>query len=134
MMIPKRRKAARRGMAALELALMAPVLCFICMATVDYARLFYARSTIADCARNGALYGSDSSFASSTSFTSIQQAALADASNLSPAPTVQSATDATGTSWVQVTVTYTFSSLVTYPGIPATTTLTRTSRMAITPP
>ena len=95
----------RAGAAAVELVLMLPMLGFVCLATIDYSRLFYAWATLADCARNGALFASDSSFATSTTFTTVQQAALADASNLSPSPTIASASgvDSGGNSYVEVT-------------------------------
>ena len=47
--LPKRRAAA-----AVELAIMLPVLCLICMIAVDYSRLFYDWAIIADAARSGA--------------------------------------------------------------------------------
>jgi Flp pilus assembly protein TadG len=129
------RVKSRGGAAAVELVLLLPVLCFIGLTSIDYSRLFYAWATLADCARNGALYASDPSFASSTNFTSIQQAALADASNLSPSPTVVSTTgnDSNGIAYVKVTVTYTFTTIVNYPGIPNSVTLTRALQMAATP-
>ena len=73
--------------------------------------------------------------ATSTGYTSVSQAALADATNLSPSPTVTSVlgTDSGGNSYVKVTVTYTFSTIGKYPGIPTSTTLTRSASMAITP-
>jgi Flp pilus assembly protein TadG len=115
---------------------MMPMLAFVCLATIDYARVFYAWSILADCARNGALYASDSAFATSTSYTTIQQAALADASNLSPAPTIASASgvDASGNSYVEVTASYTFTTLSSYPGIPTSVALSRKLRMVVTPP
>jgi hypothetical protein len=118
------------------------MLCFVGMITTDYSRLFYAWTTLADCSRNGALFGSYASsnspspFASATSsITTIQQAALADATNLSPSPTVTSATgtDSNGIAYVKVTVTYTFTTVINYPGIPNSVTLTRSLQMAATP-
>ena len=53
------RRAARpprRGMAAVELAFLLPLLVFACMAAVDFARVVYAMVTLQNCARNGALY------------------------------------------------------------------------------
>src|SRR4051794_26777014 len=85
----------RRGTASGELALLLPVLAFILVAAVDFARVFRAYTVVTWCARDGAVYGSGSS-TKSTDTTGIQTAALADASDLSPQPTVTSTTG-TGT-------------------------------------
>jgi Flp pilus assembly protein TadG len=126
----------RRGVAAAELAIVLTTLVFICIATCDCARSAYDAVTVANCARNGALYACDSSFASTTPYTSIQQAALADGGNLSPAPTVTSTTgtDASGNNYVTVTVSYPFQGIINYPGIPASFAISRTVRMAVSPP
>jgi Flp pilus assembly protein TadG len=133
-----RRKAAdgnrRRGAAAAELAIIvAPVLAFVLVAGTDFARLFYSYLTITSCARNGAIYYSMTP-SSSRSASQIQPAALADASGLSATPTVSSNTtgnDANGNPCVTVTVNYTFTTIVTYPGIPHTMNLSRTVEMRI---
>ncbi len=124
---------ARRGVAATELALMLPVLCFICMVITDYGRLFYALATLSDSARSGALYYATHAGATSSA---IQGAALADATNLSsPAPTITytSGTDSSGYSYVKVTATYTFTTISPYPGIPSTTVLSRSVIMMPNP-
>ncbi len=46
----------RRGLAAVELAVLLPMLVFMCMITIDFARVIYAATTLQNCARNGALY------------------------------------------------------------------------------
>jgi Flp pilus assembly protein TadG len=126
----------RRGLASAELAVVLSTLVFICVATCDYARSVYDAVTVANGARNGALYAADSAFAATTPYTSIQQAALADCGNLSPTPTVSSttSTDASGNNYVAVTVSYAFQSSVNYPGLPGSFTITRTVKMAISPP
>ncbi len=123
-------------MAALELALVLPPLILVFMGCVDYARVFYASVTIANCSRNGALYASDPVFAATTPYTTLAQAATADASNLSSTPAVSSATgtDASGSNYVDVTVSYTFQTIATYPGIPGSIAISRTTRMPIAPP
>jgi Flp pilus assembly protein TadG len=132
----RRSSPPRRGVATAELAVVLSTLIFICLATCDYARSMYAAVTVANCARNGALYACDAGFAAGTPYTSTQQAALADASGLTPAPTVSSATglDSTGNRYVDVTVSYNFQTTVNYPDIPNVVTITRTVRMAIAPP
>ena len=139
---PARRRAVgsgiggrRRAAAAVELAVMLPVFCYSCLIAIDYSRLFYAWATLADCAKNGAMYASDANFALSTPYLTAQQAALADATNLSPTPTVTTAVgvDALLNSYVEVNVSYTFSTISNYPGIPSSVPLSRKLRMYVTP-
>lgn len=124
---------SRRGAAVVELAVILPVLVLLFVVAVDYARIMHYAVTVANCARNGALYGRDPAAASESPFTSIQEAALADAANIRPAPTVSSKTgaDDKGQPYVDVTVTYVFHTLTNYPFIPSTVTLSRTVRMHV---
>jgi Flp pilus assembly protein TadG len=136
-MFSRARKGARsrrRGVAAVELAILLPVLAFLFVVAVDFARLFYFSLTVMNCARNGAMYGSDPAAAGQSAYKSIEEAALADASNLSPAPTVSSKTvsDANG-NHVEVTVTWQFSTVTQFPGVPGTVNLVRTVRMRQSP-
>jgi Flp pilus assembly protein TadG len=114
----------KRGVAATELALILPVLGFLCLLAIDYSRLFYTLATLSDCARAGAYYYATTSTATTTS---IQQAALNDASNLTPTPTVVSTTgtDSGGNVYVQVTVSTTFTTIANFPGITTSTVLSR---------
>ena len=125
--------SARRGAAAVELAILSPLLVFLGVAAVDFGRVFYDASIVANCARNGALYASDPLAASISSYSSLQAAALADATNLSPTPTVSSTTgtDSSGNSYVEVSVSYTFKTIFTYPGVPKTTVVVRKVRMGV---
>jgi Flp pilus assembly protein TadG len=139
-------RSRRRGAAAAELALAAPVLAFLLVATVDFGRFAYSYVTVTNCARNGAIYASSNSAAQAQSpYASVTLAAQADASNLSPLPTVASpqysttyngtysGTKPSGDGYVQVTVTWTFTTIVTYPGIPSTMNLSRTVTMRLIP-
>jgi Flp pilus assembly protein TadG len=127
----------RCGVAAVELAVFIPFLCFAFAVAVDYARVFYYTVTLDNCARNGAYYGSaDTTHALDTS--GIQSAARMDASNLSPLPTVSSTTDSsTNPTYVTVTVTYTYSTVTAFRAwffqIPSQTTLTRSVQMSVVP-
>jgi hypothetical protein len=110
-------------------------LMMICLAACDYARSVYATVTVANCARNGALYQCDPAFAATTPYTSLQAAVQADAGDLSPAPTASSTTgtDGNGNSYVTVTVTYPFQCLINYPAIPNSFTISRAVVMAVAP-
>jgi Flp pilus assembly protein TadG len=123
----------RRGVAAVELAVLLPFLCFVFVVTLDFCRVFYASVTISNCARNGAVYGSaDRTRAQDTA--GIQAAAQADARfNLdTQLLSVSSSTDSAAT-YVEVTVDYPFTTITQYPGIPRQTTLRRTVRMDVVP-
>jgi hypothetical protein len=77
-------RPARRGMAAVELALMLPLLVFICMASIDFARVIYALVTLQNCARNGAIYEfyKACGYSLPSGWTSMSTAVQADAGNL----------------------------------------------------
>jgi Flp pilus assembly protein TadG len=125
----------RHGIAVVELAILLPILTLLFVVAVDYARVFYFGVTVGSAARNGALWARDSVLAAESPYKSVTEAALADASNLSPTPTVASTTgtDDKGQPFVQVTVTYTFKTLTNYPFVPSTVTLARTVRMHTAP-
>jgi Flp pilus assembly protein TadG len=125
----------RAGVAAVELAVLLPLMSFLFVITVDFARIFNLSLTLTNCARNGAFYGSDPLAAAQSTFTSIGQAAQAEAPNLSPAPTVTSSTgtDGSGNPYVSVTVSGQFQTIFKYPGVPHTTTVSRTVQMRVAP-
>jgi Flp pilus assembly protein TadG len=120
-----------------ELAILLPLLALLFVIAVDFGRVFYFSVTLQNCARAGALYASDWYVADESPFANVQEAALADATDLSPAPTIttQDGTDG-GRSYVEVTAAYPFHSITQFPGIPHQMNLTRSVRMyhaAITP-
>jgi Flp pilus assembly protein TadG len=137
-----RKRNPRNGASAAELAVVLPLLLFILVIAADFARLYYYSITITTCARQGVInyYDPNNPYFSTLSPYLIpgpvyQQAALADATNLSPPPTIttNSGTDAAGNPYVEVTASGTFSTVTGYPGIPRTVNLSRTVRMR-TPP
>ena len=128
----------REGAAVVELAVMLPLLVFLFVIAVDFARVYYFSLTLTNCARAGALYASDPATADESAFDSYEDAALADATNLNPPPELYktSGMDASGRSYVEVTATYTFSTVTVFPGVPSEMNLSRSVRMyqsAITP-
>ncbi len=52
-------RRSRRAAAALELALVLPILAFLLVVIVDFCRVHYYSVTLSNCARSGALYASD---------------------------------------------------------------------------
>ncbi len=124
-------RLSRRGSAALELAIVVPFLLLLFVIVVDFGRIFYFGQTIENCARAGALYASDATTIAQSPYANVTQAALADATNLSPQPTVTSSTgtDADGNPYVRVTVSWTFNMIMRLPGVAQSVTLTRTVQM-----
>jgi Flp pilus assembly protein TadG len=130
-------RQGRRGAAAVELALLLPFLVFIFAIAVDWSRVIYYTVTINNCARNGALWLSDPYATTISPYATLTAAALADAPNLNPQPTVTtppvSGVDVNGYAYVECTVSYPFQTLTNIPGVPTTTTITRTVRMYTAP-
>lgn len=131
-------RQSRPGVAAVELALMLPLLALLFVVTVDFARVFYFSVTLQNSARAGAVFASDPHVAGESPFASVQEAALADAQNLSPRPTIAQSygTDSAGRTYVEVKATYTFTTITKLLGIHKEMKLSRAVRMypsAITP-
>jgi Flp pilus assembly protein TadG len=129
---------SRQGVASVELAVVLPFLMFMFLVAVDWARIFYFSVIIDNCARQGALYESDPIAMAQSPYQSVTDAALADAADIQPQPTVSTANgvDAAGNAYVDVTVSWQFSTITNYPGIDPTVNLSRTVRTrvaAITP-
>ena len=145
---PRRGRAC--GIAATELAVVLPFLCFVFAIAVDYSRIFYYTITLEYAARDGAYFASNYpglysyTDASSTQAQDITNAALGESTNISPTPTVAATYDTTyngsytstttdGTGFVQVKVTYTFTTIMNFPGVPSSTVINRQVRMAMAP-
>ncbi len=78
------RRAKPRGMAAVELAFLLPMLVFASMAAIDFGRVAYVQLTLQNCARNGALYEfyKSAGYQMPSGWTSLSAAVQADAGNL----------------------------------------------------
>jgi Flp pilus assembly protein TadG len=134
----KPRFSLRSGAAVVEMALLLPLLVFLCVISVDFARIFYFSQTISNCARNGALYESDAYNRAESPYKSLEEAALADAGNLNdpanpPNVTSSGGVDSTGVPYVEVTVQYKFKTVSRFPGVPSTMLVRRTVRMSQAP-
>ena len=152
MRVENRSKARRRGPrrrkggSAVELVLVAPVLCFMLVGAIDFCRVFFAYTTITNAARNGAVWASDP-FAnpsavgavtpSQSPYATVAAAAMADANNLSPALTAANVTQTTGTdangnATVIVTVQYQFPLITSFLGL-SNVSLSRQVTMRVLP-
>jgi Flp pilus assembly protein TadG len=132
------RPTRRRGVAATELAVLLPFMCFAFVLAIDYGRIFYFSLTVANCARNGAIYGSQDT-TSALDTTGIKTYGQLDGSNLTTSSlNVSSTTDSsTSPTYVAVTASYPFSTITNYSIAPfvetSSTTLSQTFRMAVVP-
>jgi hypothetical protein len=128
-------RSPRRGTAVVELALLLPFLTFLLLIAIDYCRLFYYSQVVTNCARNGGIYASDPVTAAMSPYPDLPTAAKADASpDISGQLTVTPTTpvpDSDG--YVHVTVTYPFTTITNYPGIPSSVTITRTCIVRVAP-
>src|SRR5262245_43306464 len=126
-MLPRRRPA-RRGVAAVELAVLLPLIIFILLLAVDFCRIFYFSQCVNNAARVGAIWASDPVEQTKSPYATLQAAVNAEAAMLSPAPTATSSsgTDANGDPYVTVTVAWTFNTVAGFPGIPNSLDLSKT--------
>jgi hypothetical protein len=146
-----RHRFARRaaGQAAVELALLLPVVLILLLAAADFGRLFYMTIGLNSAARAGAQYGSRS-VVTAADIAGIEDAALTDGSNIRgisatasqcscitpPPPEISAcpqdycAADS-GATFVRVKTMATFNTLVRYPGIPSQVSLTGSAVMQV---
>jgi len=127
-----------------------PVLALLLVGVADFARAFYFNLEVVASARAGAQYGSQS-VATAANSTNIQSAAEANGTNVpgmtvsssvctcqSPTPSGQTACGTgycnganSAATYVTVTTSATFTTLVKYPGIPHSTTMTGQAIMQV---
>jgi hypothetical protein len=130
-----------------------PFLVALFLFAADFARILYYTIAIENCVHNGALFGSQAFDNQNQQWIGNQQywqgpggqvvsqeaaASELDGADLSPAladsnVSITTGTDADGNSVNIVTITYTFYTLVPYPGVPSPVTITRTAQIRIAP-
>jgi Flp pilus assembly protein TadG len=137
-----------RGTSLVEFAIVAPVLIFLLIGTIEVSRYAYYSILAANAARAGVQYGAQSTTTALDS-TGITNAARSDGQNLAAwaitpshlcsvsgaAPsqcTISTSSPPTNTIYyVQVQVTGTFRSLMNYPGIPNNVPVTGSAIMRV---
>ena len=129
------RSTARRGVAVVELAILLPVMVFLLLVGIDYCRLFYFSQVVCNCTRNGAMYATDPYSTAASPYASLEEAAKADADSDVQSQLTVTSTTGTDTygSYTQVSVSYPFSTLTSYPWLPKTVTITRTAQVRVAP-
>jgi Flp pilus assembly protein TadG len=120
--------ASRTGAAAVEMAIICPVVILFALATTDLGRVAYTYMAVSNGARCGAEYGGQHTFTPYTQASwqsQIRQAIDAemqgvsgyDPSKLQAA--ITTTIDSDGLNQVLVDVTYPFSTIVNWPGLPS---------------
>lgn len=108
----KNRRSLRCGAAAVEFAVLLPVLLFIFLVVLDFGRVYYGAIVAGTCARNGAFhagYASNQAELNELPYASTGQAAAADGTDIGINPETDvkvSRDDANST--VRVTTTHRF--------------------------
>ena len=125
----------RQGAAAVELALLLPLLFTLACGAMDFARIYYFTQIVADSARAGAMYAANPDQADETTFDCIEQAALAATQDFHPTPVVSvtEELDGSGNDCVAVNVSYSFPLLTRYLGIPSPIVVSRTVHARLYP-
>lgn len=148
--INKCRCDTQGGNAALEFTLLFPVLLFMLVGTMDFARVFFGGIAMENAARAAVQYGALSPGKAGDT-AGIVAAGLADAagqglvgvtasarnfcsctgSSSTISCSIGSCSGQTPNGYVEATVQYTFNSIVPYPGLPANMVISRTARMRV---
>ena len=125
-----------RGQSLVELALLLPVLLILVLGTIDFGRVFFAYISVTNAARNGADYAAEGQ-AATADLDGIRTTALADTGDLpntsptNPGVAVATGTDSQGRLYADVTVSYAFTTLFPWPGIPDSLDVQRTVRARV---
>jgi Flp pilus assembly protein TadG len=120
--------SSRRAAAAVELAIILPVLTLLALACLDFGRFAYHHIAVTNAARAGAQYAITNSYAPDAEAvwrTQVELSARAELSSQSAddsgslTTTIAVTVDASGRRQLRVEATYTaFQTLVSWPGIP----------------
>ena len=137
MLIRRPPRSERRGSVAVEMAILLPLLMFMAVIGVDYARIF-SRAIVIEAASRNACYWAAQHPDKSIDDAGIQTVAMRDlteftSGGVTPTVAVTRYTGTDGYPHIQVTVTVTFNTVTNYPGVPNSTTLTRMTDMRVCP-
>ena len=141
---------SRRGNAIVEFTILFPVMLLMLFGTMDFARVFFGGIAMENAARAGVQYGALSPGRAGDT-DGIRAAALADAaqqgltgvtatasrfcgctgSDSTVSCVNGSCSGQTPNGYVQATVQYTYNSILRYPGLPTSITISRTAKMRV---
>jgi len=132
---------ARRGVAAAELAYIAPVLLLLVLGCVDFGRYAYTNIALTNATRSGAGYGAVSPYTTATYSNwqaQARQEVIDEMSQVygydgSKLTVIAEAVTESGGLWrAEVTASYPFQPLIPWPGIPSSMTMTQKAVMRAT--
>ncbi len=132
----KRTPARERGQSALEFALLAPILLLLMLGVVDFGRIYFAYVSVTNGARNGANFAAQGA-AAVDDVDGIRSAAVGETSDLlntsetNPSVAVATGTDTQGRLYADVTMSYAFSTIFPWPGLPGSINVERTVRSRV---
>ena len=126
---------------AVEMAVLLPLLMFVAVIGVDYARIFSRAIVIEAASRNACYFAAqhpDKAADTPLANAGIQAVAMRDLTEFTSAgvtPTVTSELymGSDGYQHVKVRITVNFSTVTNYPGVPSSTTLSRSTDMRVCP-
>ncbi len=123
-----------QGQSLVELGVLIPLLLIIVLGAIDFGRVYFADVTVTNAARAGAQYASASN-ANAANTAGITAAVGQEAGSLSNAPTVAATTgtDSRGKTFTSVSVSYTFQTIFSWPGLPHNVPITQTVKMRVAP-
>jgi Flp pilus assembly protein TadG len=124
----------RSGTVAVELAILLPLLVFLCAIGVDFARVF-SRAILLETASRNACFWAAQDPVRAKDKPGIEAVALRDLADITPTPRITSQTyfGADGFEYVRVTIEYTFDTIMDFPGVPVRSDLVRSTDMRICP-
>jgi Flp pilus assembly protein TadG len=137
MLIRRPPQSDRRGSVAVELAVLLPLLMFLAVIGVDYARIF-SRAIVIESASRNACYWAAQHPDKAIDDAGITAVAMRDLTEfttggVTPTVTVLRYTGTDTFQHVKVTVTVTFNTVTNYPGVPSSTALSRSTDMRVCP-
>jgi Flp pilus assembly protein TadG len=134
MLIRRPTRSTRDGAVAVEMAILLPLIMFLAVIGVDYARVFSRALILETASRNACVYAAQDP-GKAANLTAITAVAMRDLTDVSPTPTVASSTytGADGFQYVKVTVSMEFTTVSKFPGVPTKTKLARSTDMRICP-
>jgi Flp pilus assembly protein TadG len=140
-------RRTRTGGAAIELAILFPILLLLLIGIVDYGRVFYTWVTVSNAARAGAEFGqqrpdtqtntdsmraiaqADGNEAGTLSFTNSTPTFFCECAGVANANCTVCPGGAAPEVYVKVTASKTVTMLLPYPGLPSSVTISRTAIM-----
>jgi Flp pilus assembly protein TadG len=129
------RRKMRTGVAAVELAIWLPFLSLMFAVVLEFCRAYYVTQTIQTAAEAAAMYSSGASVPppGTAQNTAAVQAAVAQGVSLNPPLSASNVSITQSGNQIQVTVTYQYSTLLSFPNPPSNVTFSSSVTMATVP-